>query len=156
MPCWVWQKRAASFGAGESQLHANLHNKMNVCDVCVCVGVCVSVPVLLVCPCVHCTLVCAATEGYIGAYKHKISCCLPQKVQKKRSSNIANFTKRRRKTSQLFLHTVISSTFQSQIPWQEMNVINAASNDANYSIWMWMCACEYNWVFLELHFFSSI
>lgn len=117
-----------------------------MCVWCVCVSVCV----LLVCTCVHCTLVCAATEGYIGAYKHKISCCLPQKVQKKRNSNIANFTKRRRKTSQLFLHTVISSTFQSQIPWQEMNVINAATNDANYSIWMCMCACECSSSYISL------
>lgn len=112
--------------------------------ICIIKWMCVCVRVWLpccVCLCVLCTLVCAATEGYIGAYKHKISCCLPQKVQKRtkrKKKQQRKLHKKTSQTSQLFLHTVISSTSQSQILWQEMNVINAASNDANYSIWMWV------------------
>lgn len=107
---------------------------MCVCAMCVCA----SVPVLL---CIRVCIALAYVLQLKGTSVHisiKFLAVCHKKFEKKEKKQHRKLHKKTSQTSQLFLHTVISSTSQCQILWQEMNVINAASNDANYSIWMWV------------------
>lgn len=98
------------------------------CDcLAVCVRVCIALSYVLQLKgtSVHISI------KFLAACHKKFKKREEQKIKKKQQRKLHKKTSQ---TSQLFLHTVISSTSQSQILWQEMNVINAASNDANYSI----------------------